>query len=88
MIEKIQRGDYEFQVDVECFTRRFKGGGKPKMPPPPPPAPVPESIQEGSAQAGEAEARLRKKQKGRRSTILTEGLGTTQDTQPKSILLG
>ena len=88
MIEKIQRGDYEFQVDVEYFTRRFKGGGKPRMPAPPPPAPVPESIQEGAAKAGESEARLRRKQKGRRSTILTESLGTTQDTQPKSILLG
>jgi hypothetical protein len=84
----IERNGYEFQIDFDHPNYRFKGGKTPKLPPQPDPVPVPESIQEGAALAGETEARLRKKQKGRKSTILTEGLGTTDTNQAKSVLLG
>jgi hypothetical protein len=64
-------------------------GKKPTLPPKAAPAPVPESIQEGAVLAGELEARSRRRQKGRRSLILTEGsLGASQGTEQKKSLLG
>ena len=91
MIEKIERNGYIFQCDPERPFVRFKGGS-PKLPAKAAPAPTPESIQEGAVLAGEAEARLRKKKKGRRSTILTEGgLGVASvnpNLEQKKSLLG
>ena len=67
-------------------------GSAGKLPPQAAPAPVPQSIQEGSLLAGEQEARARKKSRGRRSLILTEGgLGIPQNQgleQKKSLLGG
>lgn len=50
----------------------MSGSGKQTLPPRADPAPVPRSIQEGSELAGTREQRLRKRQKGRSSLILTE----------------
>ncbi len=65
-------------------------GRKPSLPAQADPAPTPQSIQEGAATAGEQEARLRKRKRGRRSLILTEGgLGIPQqDNVQKKSLLG
>jgi len=64
---------------------------KPKLPPLPAPAPTPESIQEGSDFAGSQEAASRKRAKGRRSLILTEGglgIPNGQGLEQKKSLLG
>ena len=64
-------------------------GSRPKLPPQAAPAPTPQSIQEGSLIAGEQEARARKRSKGRRSLILTEGgLGIPSGQEQKKSLLG
>jgi len=66
-------------------------GGSTKLPQQASPSPTPESIQEGSMLAGEAEARARKKSKGRRSLILTEGglgIPANQGLEAKKSLLG
>jgi hypothetical protein len=48
------------------------GGRRAKLGPAPAPTPTPQSSEEESIQAGEAERRKRRANKGRRSTILTE----------------
>ncbi len=65
-------------------------GRKPSLPAQADPVPAPQSIQEGVAGAGEREASLRKRKRGRRSLILTEGgLGIPQqDNVQKKSLLG
>ncbi len=76
-----------FDPESSWFNRWTGGGKKPKLPPQPAPAPTPQSIQEGAELAGTREARIRKRQKGRRSLILTEqGLGST--TVERQSLLG
>jgi hypothetical protein len=91
MIELIEYNGYWFQVDVETPFVRFKRSSSPKLPARPAPTPTPESIQDTSLAAGEREARLRKRQKGRRSTILTEGglgIPENQGLEQKKSLLG
>lgn len=66
-------------------------GVTPRLPPQPAPAPTPQSIQEGAALAGEQEAKARKRRKGRRSLILTEGglgIPENQGLEQKKSLLG
>lgn len=84
---KVIYNGYEFQISFANPNFRFKGGGSPKLPPVAAPAPTPESIQEGTLLAGSREALLRRRQRGRRSTILTEG-GLGIDTAEKKSLLG
>ena len=59
---------------------------KPKMPslPPPPPAPEPPSDEispEEKERIAKEQARIRRKRKGRRSTILTGPLGVQEDKE-------
>ena len=64
-------------------------GSAGKLPPQAAPSPTPQSIREGSLLAGEEEARARKRSKGRRSLILTEGgLGVPTGQEQKKSLLG
>ena len=88
MIEQIERNGYQFQIDLSHPMRRFKGGGKARLPATPAPAPTPESIQEGAGAAGARERQLLKKKKGRRSTILTSegGLGNSAPAEKASLL--
>lgn len=91
MIEFIERNGYVFQVDFQSPFLRFRRRSSPKLPRQADPTPVPESIQEGAALAGEQEERLRRRQKGRRSTILTEGglgIPQNQNLEQKRSLLG
>jgi hypothetical protein len=72
---------------VESMLNRFTGGGgSSKLPPPPAPSPTPEDIDLQAIQKGDAERRRIKGQKGRRSTILTEGVN--QNNQQKASILG
>jgi len=64
-------------------------GKKQTLPPQAAPAPVPQNIQDSTVLAGEQEARARKRSKGRRSLILTEGgLGVPTGQEQKKSLLG
>ena len=67
------------------------GGTKPKLPPAPPPAPTPVEVDGGVA---DRTIRTAKRQRGRRSTILTEGglgvpdVAVNPNMEPKKSLLG
>ena len=72
-IMRIQRNDYEFQIDPKRPFLRFKGGSKPKPPPVPAPVPTPRELDEEVKQKDSARRRQRIAAAGRGGTILTQG---------------
>ena len=73
MIETVIYNGYEFQIDREHPSWRFKGGSKPKPIAPTPVAPTPVELDEEIKQKDRDKRRQRASQSGRQGTILNQG---------------
>ena len=84
----INYNGYEFQVDFDRPSLRFKGTSKPKPIPPVAVAPTPRELDEEVRQKDQAKRRQRIAVAGRGGTILTAGIPLTGSSAGNASLLG